>query len=300
MNFPVSSSKETSIHEAEGTQALIDSQALNKAVAYLSSRITRRPQIALVLGSGLGDFADQLIDPIEFPASSIPFYPTSTVEGHEGKLVFGAIKSNVRESLPLLVFKGRIHFYESGNLDSTTYPVRIAHALGARVLLATNAAGGINASFSEGDLMLVEDFINFSFLNPQFGVQSESSSHFPTTSGRCIDKQLSDVILKAGDELGINLQRGNYCYLRGPSYETKAEIEMLRRIGADAVGMSTVPEIITASNLKMRVAAISLISNLAAGLSDARLSHKEVAETAFRVKQVFSSLLTETILRISN
>jgi purine-nucleoside phosphorylase len=279
---------------------VIDSQVLDKAVAYLSSRITRRPEIALVLGSGLGDFASELVDSTDFPASSIPSYPTSTVEGHEGRLVFGTIKSDGRESLPILVFKGRVHFYETGDLDSTVYPVRIAHSLGAKVLLATNAAGGINSSFAEGDLMLVEDFVNFSFLNPQFQVQSNTSSHFPTTSGRCLDQRLSNIILEAGNELGINLQRGNYCYLRGPSYETKAEIEMLRRIGADAVGMSTVPEIITASSLNMRVAAISLISNLAAGLSEERLSHKEVAETASRVKETFSALLTETILKISN
>ena len=253
-----------------------------------------------MLGSGLGDFASQLANPIEVPASTIPFYPTSTVEGHQGRLVFGTLKSDGRESLPLLVFKGRVHFYESGDLDSTTYPVRIAHSLGARVLLATNAAGGINPSFSEGDLMLIEDFIDFSFLNPQFQVQSHTTTRFHTTSGRCLDTGLSKIIMDSGNGLGINLQRGSYCYLRGPSYETKAEIEMLRRIGADAVGMSTVPEIITAASLSMRVAAISLISNLAAGLSDERLSHKEVAETASRVKQVFSALLTETILGISN
>ena len=281
-------------------QVLTDNHVLETAVGYLSSRITRRPEIALVLGSGLGDFASQLVDPIEVPASAIPSYPTSTVEGHEGSLIFGTLKANGRESLPLLVFKGRVHFYESGDLDTTTYPIRIAHSLGSRVLLATNAAGGINPEFSEGDLMLIEDFINFSFLNPQWQVQSDSANRFKTRPDGTIDKQLSALILESGSELGINLRRGRYCYLRGPSYETKAEIEMLRRIGADAVGMSTVPEIIVAAELGMRVGAISFISNLAAGLSDERLSHKEVAQTASRVKQVFSALLTETILRIKN
>jgi len=279
---------------------LIEGYVLNQAVAYLSARITQRPEVALVLGSGLGDFADQLVDPVEVPATTIPSYPTSTVEGHEGRLVFGRLRSAGRESLPLLVFKGRVHFYETGDLDSTTFPVRIAHSLGARVLLATNAAGGINPTFSEGDLMLIEDFINLSFLNPQWQVQSKEATHFQTSSGSYLDKNLSSLILDSGNELGINLQRGNYCYLRGPSYETKAEIEMLRRLGADAVGMSTVPEIIMAAKLGMRVAAVSLISNLAAGLSDGRLSHSEVAETASRVKQIFSALVTETILRIKN
>ena len=300
MSSPASSRQELRIHEVEGTQVLSDSNLLDKAVAYLSSRITRRPEVALVLGSGLGDFASQLADPIEVPASEIPSYPTSTIEGHQGSLVFGTVKSAGRESLSLLVFKGRVHFYESGDLESTTYPVRIAHSLGARVLLATNAAGGINSSFSEGDLMLIEDFINFSFLNPQWQAQSDTTTHFQTTHGSYLDKQLSNLIVDSGNELGINLQRGNYCFLQGPSYETKAEIEMLRRIGADAVGMSTVPEVITAAKLGMRVAAISLISNLATGLSEERLSHKDVAQTASRVKDVFSALLTETILRIKN
>jgi purine-nucleoside phosphorylase len=279
---------------------LNDSQVLDKAVAYLSSRITRRPEVALVLGSGLGDFASQLANPVEVPASAIPFYPTSAVEGHEGKLIFGTLKSKERESLPLLVFKGRVHFYESGDLHSTTHPIRIARALGVKVLLVTNAAGGINPSFSAGELMLVEDFINFSFLNPQWQVQSGTTTHSQASYGGYLDKDLSDLIDDSGKQLGINLQRGCYCYLRGPSYETKAEIEMLRRIGADAVGMSSVPEIITATKLGMSVAAISLISNLAAGLSHEPLSHKEVAQTASRVKQVFGALLTETILRIQN
>jgi purine-nucleoside phosphorylase len=281
-------------------QVLTDNHVLEEAVAYISSHITRRPEIALVLGSGLGDFAGQLVDPIEVPASAIPSYPTSTVEGHQGSLIFGILKCDGRESLPLLVFKGRVHFYESGDLDTTTYSIRMAHALGSRFLLATNAAGGINPAFLEGDLMLIEDYINFSFLNPQWQVQSGTASHFSSMPEGYIDKHLSTLILESGSKLGINLRRGSYCYLRGPSYETKAEIEMLRRIGADAVGMSTVPEIIVAAGLGMRVGAISLISNLAAGLGEERLSHKEVAQTASRVKQVVSALLTETILRIQN
>lgn len=279
---------------------MTDSLLLSNAVSFLSSRITRRPEIALVLGSGLGDYADQLADPIEVSANTIPSYPTSTVEGHEGRLLFGTLKSDGRESLPLLVFQGRVHFYESGDLDSTTYPIRIAHSLGAKVLLATNAAGGINPAFAEGDLMLIEDFVNFSFLNPQWQAQLDSVSHSTTRSDGYLDKQLSTLILDSADRCQINLRRGNYCYLRGPSYETKAEIEMLRRIGVDAVGMSTVPEIVTGAGLGMRVAAVSLISNLATGLGEERLSHKDVAQTASRVKQTFSALLSETILNITN
>lgn len=279
---------------------MVDSQALDNSVSYLASRITRRPEVALVLGSGLGDFASHLVDPIEIPASAIPSYPDSTVEGHEGRLVFGTVESGGRVSLPLLAFKGRVHYYESGDLDLTTFPVRIARALGANILLATNAAGGINRSFSEGDLMVIQDFINMSFLHSKSEVAAETSTTRRSLPPEYLDRQLYGLIMDVGKSLGIALQQGTYCYLRGPSYETKAEIEMLHRLGADAVGMSTVPEIIAANKLGMRVAAISLISNLAAGLGEERLSHKEVAETASRVKQVFSALLTETILRIKN
>jgi purine-nucleoside phosphorylase len=281
-------------------QVLIDAQALDNAVTYLRSRTSLRPELALVLGSGLGEFASLLVDPIEVPSSAIPSYPTSTVEGHEGKLVFGTLTQNGRTSLPLLVLKGRVHFYESGDVDLTTFPVRIAHALGAKILLVTNAAGGINRSFAEGDLMLIQDFINLSFLLPRLENKEKGSSPYQPRVADYLDKQLSLVVLEAATALGQALQQGTYCYLRGPSYETKAEIEMLHRLGADAVGMSTVPEIMVASSLGMRTAAISLISNLAAGLGDERLSHKEVAETASRVKQVFSALMTETILRIQN
>jgi purine-nucleoside phosphorylase len=287
-------------HAAEGMQVLIEHQTLEKAVSYLSSRITQRPALALVLGSGLGDFANQLTDSTEIPSSTIPSYPSSTVEGHEGSLVFGTLASGGRKSLPILAFKGRIHFYESGDLELTTLPVRIARALGANVLIATNAAGGINRTFAEGDLMVISDFINMAYLRPKILLPKDSISLFRASESPCLDEHLSSLIATAAKSLDIPLKRGTYCYLRGPSYETKAEIEMLHRLGADAVGMSTVPEIVTAAAAGMRVAAISLISNLAAGLGGERLSHKEVAETAARVRQKFSALLTEMILRIEN
>ena len=279
---------------------MIDRQALDKATAYLLSQNIRKPELALVLGSGLGDFADQLNDAVKVKAGDVPFYPSSTVEGHAGILVFGTLKDSGRQSLPIIAFKGRVHFYESGDLDSTLWPVSIAFSLGAKTLLATNAAGGINSAFAEGDLMLIEDFINLSFLHPHAPSQPDSATYFQRRPESFLDATLLKVILDSARDLNINLRRGSYCYLKGPSYETKAEIEMLRRIGADSVGMSTVPEILSAANLGMRIAAISLISNLAAGLSEDRLSHKEVAETAARVKQVFSALLKESILRINN
>ena len=254
----------------------------------------------MVLGSGLGDFANQVVNAIEVNATDLPAYPTSSVQGHEGKLFFGKIRSDGRESLPLLIFKGRVHFYETGDLDTTTFPMQVAKGLGVQYLLATNAAGGINPEFVEGDLMLIEDFINLTFLDPIKHTQSASSSHFYRSSTNHLDRNLSLRITESATDLGINLRRGTYCWLKGPSYETKAEIEMLRRIGADAVGMSTVPELILGSQLGMRVAGISLISNLAAGLAKGRLAHEDVAETGARVKKTFTGLLKETILRIKN
>jgi purine-nucleoside phosphorylase len=277
-----------------------DNLKLDKAVDYITSRITQTPSIAVVLGSGLGDFADEVIDPVEIPASSIPAYPTSSVAGHDGSLIFGKLRSNSRESLPLLVFKGRVHFYESGDLSTTTFPISVAKALGARYLLATNAAGGINPNFSAGDLMLIEDFINFSFTNPHKASESQVSTPFQTKTSSYFDEQLIEHFFEAAQSLNIRLQRGTYCWLKGPSYETKAEIEMLRRLGASAVGMSTVPEIVLAAELGMRVGAVSLISNMAAGLSEGRLTHEEVSETANRVKEVFKALFEETILRIKD
>jgi purine-nucleoside phosphorylase len=279
---------------------LADNLKLDKAVEYITSHVTQGPAIAVVLGSGLGDFADHVVDAIEIPASSIPFYPTSSVAGHDGMLIFGKLKKQTRESLPLLVFKGRVHYYETGDLHSTTFPISVAKALGARYLLATNAAGGINPEFVAGDLMLIDDFINLSFVNPHIHDKSAASIPFHTKTSSCFDKQLIEYIMEAAGALRIRLQRGTYCWLKGPSYETRAEIEMLRRMGAAAVGMSTVPEVVLAAELGMRVGAISLISNMAAGLSEGRLSHEEVAETANRVKEVFKALLEETILRIKD
>jgi purine-nucleoside phosphorylase len=279
---------------------LTDNSRLDKAVGFLTSRITQRPAVAIVLGSGLGDFADHVVNPIEISSGSIPSYPTSSVAGHEGSLIFGKLRNGSRESLPLLIFKGRVHFYETGDLDTTTFPISVAAALGARYLLATNAAGGINPEFSEGDLMLIENYINLTFLNPHHSDQRSVSTPFHTKGSTCLDKHLSQSITDVAALLHIRLRSGTYCWLKGPSYETKAEIEMLHRLGADAVGMSTVPEMILASELGMRVGAISLVSNMAAGLAKGRLSHEEVSETASRVKEVFKALLEETILRIKD
>ena len=284
----------------EETQPLHDSSKLHDAVEFLTSRMPEAPVMAVVLGSGLGSFADQIGNPVVIDSHEVPFYPTSSVPGHDGKLIFGRIRGRGGDSVPLLVFKGRVHYYESGDLRTPVFPIQVAHALGVRSVLVTNAAGGINRKFAAGDLMLITDFINLAFLNPHKPDENNLLNPFHLNAKPNLDQELSGLIIAAARKLNTTLHQGTYCWLKGPSYETKSEIEMLHRLGADAVGMSTVPEIITASELGMRTAGISLISNLAAGLSSEPLSHAEVSETASRVKQTFIALLNEAILNVKN
>lgn len=276
---------------------------LNKALAFIRQETTLRPAVALVLGSGLGDFADELSDPVTIPTATIPSYPVSTVQGHAGKLVFGHLKDHGRQSKPLLVFQGRVHFYETHDIGRTLLPAYIASGLGAQVFLVTNAAGGINRLFSAGDLMLIEDYLNvfLRFSSPRIDDSPTTAIHPLEVTARprnSFDPVLSDHILNAAADLKIPLQKGTYCWLSGPSYETPAEIEMLRRLGADAVGMSTVPEIVAAHRLGMNVAGISLVSNMAAGMTGEKLSHEEVNQTAGRVKERFTKLMREVIWRL--
>jgi purine-nucleoside phosphorylase len=284
----------------EETYPLHDSSRLHDAVDFLASRIREKPVLAVVLGSGLGNFADQINEPIVIDSHDVPSYPTSSVPGHDGKLVFGRIHGRSGHSVALMVFKGRVHYYESGNLRTPVFPIQVAHALGAEALLVTNAAGGINRKYAVGDLMLITDFINLAFLNSHKSDEADFVSPFRVNTRPYLDQELSGLIVAAARKLSTPLHEGTYCWLKGPSYETKAEIEMLHRLGADAVGMSTVPEIITAAELGLRTAGISLISNLAAGLSSEPLSHAEVSETASRVKQTFIALLNEVILSVKN
>lgn len=253
-----------------------------------------RPRIALVLGSGLGSFAEKVSVQLALNSSEIPGYPVGSVQGHAGKIIFGVVEDADRTSLPLLLFQGRVHFYESGEIEQVVFPIELAKKLGARTLIVTNAAGGINTNFRSGQLMLIRDCLNFARKYP----------HIPparATAGKArrgSDDRLQDLIRDSARDLGIMLQEGIYCWLDGPSYETAAEIKMLRILGVDAVGMSTVPEIAKARNLGMIVAGISLISNMATGLSPVPLSHEEVTETADKAQSSFTALMKEVILRI--
>ena len=272
---------------------------LAEAIRFIRSQTSITPRTALILGSGLGDFADRIHNDCTIPTENIPGYPATTVQGHAGKLVFGTVYKNGSRSKPLLVFKGRIHFYESGSLSQALFPVEIAHRLGCKILVVTNAAGGVNRQFQAGDLMLIRDFINMTNLYPTlFGITSRSpSARLPSESRNYFDSKLQDIVRTAAKKARVALREGVYCWLKGPSYETAAEIRMFSAIGADAVGMSTVPEIIVAKELGMRVVAISLISNLATGISSGKLSHAEVTETADRVRERFTDLMQEIVSR---
>ena len=260
---------------------------VDKSVEYIRSQVSIRPKVAIVLGSGLGDFAESLIGKTIIETSSIPHYPRSTVEGHKGKLIFGKLNH-----LSVLAFQGRVHFYESGDLETILYPIRVAHAFNIKTLIVTNAAGGFNPNFKPGDLMMITDQINLTFENPLVGLKQSAISH------NLYDKSIQQLIIVAAHEQNIPVKEGIYCGIKGPSYETAAEVEMIRRIGADAVGMSTVNEVSLARAFGMRVGGISCITNLSTGILDQKLSHREVTEIANMVKDPFSKLLQGIIHNI--
>lgn len=251
-----------------------------------------RPAIGLILGSGLGEFADELNQSVSIPSADIPFYPRSTVQGHAGRIVLGTIRQNDQESLPIVVFQGRVHFYETGDLEPVLFPVRLAIHLGISSLIVTNAAGAVNRAFSPGDLMLIRSTLNLSFHSLPGGEKA-------TYPSPVLDPGIAEFFRQNAKLLGIQLKEGTYCWLKGPSYETAAEIEMLARTRVDAVGMSTVPELTVAAQSGIRTAGLSLLSNMGTGIGLEKLSHQDVTETASRVKQHLSNLLRSTIMSMS-
>lgn len=260
---------------------------VKESVEFIRAESPLRPKIALILGSGLGDFAELLTDKIVIPTNAIPHYPQSTVEGHKGNLVFGKL-----QHITLLAFQGRVHFYETGNTETILYPIRIAHGLHIKKMIITNAAGGVNTSFRPGDLMLIEDQINLTFEN------SVDKKSF-ILKHDLYDPEIRRIIEQAAQEKNIPIKKGVYCGIKGPSYETAAEIAMLRNFGVDAIGMSTVNEVSLASALGLKIGGISCITNLSTGILDQKLSHEEVTEIANKVKRPFSSLLQEIIHMLS-
>lgn len=273
---------------------------LHASLSYIRSKISSHPKIALVLGSGLGDFCSLVKNPIIIPTKEIPNFPISTVQGHAGRLIFGKIEFGGLESPELLIFQGRIHFYECNDLNKVIYPVQIAHALGCEIFFATNAAGGINRQFDEGTLMFIKDYINVTSESPLVAAADNTISSSDAARPRKdpFDTELLNKVKSISLAQKIKTKEGVYCWTKGPSYESSAEIRMMDLIGADAVGMSTVPEVIVANHLGMRVLGISCITNMGTGISPNKLSHAEVTETANRVKNDFTKLVSAILVQI--
>jgi purine-nucleoside phosphorylase len=266
-------------------------ERLDEAAEVVRRRTPLRPSIGVVLGSGLGAFADALDDAVAVPFGDIPHFPASTVVGHGGALVVGRSRG-----VPVAVMKGRVHFYEGYSLEQVAFPVRVLGRLGVGTLVITNAAGAINPSFAAGDLMVIEDHLNL-LGNPLLGPNDETlGPRFPDMS-EAYDRALRDVAEAACRGAEVRCHRGIYVSIPGPSYETPAEIRMFRTLGADAVGMSTVPEVIAARHMGMRVVGLSCLTNMAAGVTDRKLDHREVLETGERVKgallEVLARIVTE-------
>ena len=260
---------------------------------FISQKIDTDGAIGLILGSGLGELADEIENPQVINYSDIPNFPTTTVPGHAGELVFGFING-----VKVICMKGRFHFYEGHDMKTVAMPVRIMKMLGVKALILTNAAGGVNRTFEPGTLMLITDFINFMGDNPLRGENDdEFGPRFPDMT-KALDPALIDIAEEAAEELNIDLKTGTYMAFRGPNYETPAEIRFAEIIGADAVGMSTVPEILTARHCDLPVMGISCITNLAAGITGEVLSHDEITEVANKVKGQFKELIKNIISKI--
>lgn len=260
---------------------------IQKCVATVKSKAPGfTPKLGIILGSGLGGFADSLERAVVIPYAELPDFPQSSVLGHAGRLVLGYLGS-----VPVVAMQGRVHFYEGYAPWQVGFPARVLCALGIKALTVTNAAGGINLKFAAGDLMAMTDHLNLSGYNALVGPNDETlGPRFPDMS-HAYDPKLLEVLRAAAKAEKVALQEGVYVCLSGPTYETPAEIRMLRTLGGDAVGMSTVPEVMVAAHMGVKVAGISCITNLAAGISPHKLSHDEVSETANRVKDVFTRLL---------
>lgn len=268
-------------------------EKIEKAASFLKGKYDQTPQIGLILGSGLGVLADEIENPVKIPYNEIPDFPVSTVEGHAGQLVFGMLNG-----IHVVAMQGRFHYYEGYSFEKVTFPVRVMKELGIEQLIVTNAAGGVNESFSPGDLMLISDHINNMGSNPLIGPNdSRLGVRFPDMS-EAYSSELRQLAKGIAAKLGLNIQEGVYVGNTGPTYETPAEIRMLRHLGGDAVGMSTVPEVIVARHAGMKVLGISCISNMAAGILDQPLNHEEVIETTEKVKADFLSYVKALVQKL--
>jgi len=264
------------------------------AARVIRSRISVEPRIALVLGSGLGGFADDFEEAVGIPYEDIPGFVRSTAQGHAGRLVVGKI-----DSVPVVAMQGRVHYYEGYSLEEVTFAVRTFGLLGVKTLVLTNAAGGINVQLTQGALMVISDHLNLMGVNPLRGPNDERfGPRFPDMSA-VYSHELQALVVDEAKAIGVEVRRGIYGALSGPSYETPSEIHLLRNLGADAVGMSTVPEAIVARHMGLEVLGISCITNMAAGISDEPINHEEVMATGDRVRETFAELLRRVIAAIN-
>ena len=269
-------------------------EKINHCLEQIRSKTDFEPLMAVVLGSGLGGYASKMEVVCEIPYSEIDGFPVSTVQGHDGRFLFGYV-----EGVPIVAMKGRVHFYEGYAIDDVVLPIRTMGLLGAKYILLTNAAGGIDLDFEPGDLMLIEDHISSFIRSPLIGENIEELGvRFPDMS-RVYDLKLCDCIRRAASSEGIGIKEGTYLQTSGPQFETPTEIKMFRTLGASAVGMSTVVEAIVAHHMGMRVCGISCISNMAAGILDQPLTHSEVQITADKVAHKFERLVSGLIKEVS-
>ncbi|MBF4693670.1 purine-nucleoside phosphorylase [Fusibacter ferrireducens] len=263
---------------------------INEAQHYIESKLSEKPKIGLVLGSGLGILADAIESPVYIQYDEIPHFPISTVQGHAGRFVVGNLCGKT-----VIAMQGRFHYYEGYSMQAITFPVRVMKAIGVEHLILTNAAGGVNKSFKAGDLMLITDHINLTGASPLIGKnEDELGPRFPDASN-IYDKTFNKRVLEEASRLGIDLKEGVYFYNTGPAYETPAEVKLAGILGGDAVGMSTAPEALVAAHASLKVTGISCITNMAAGIQVTALNHKEVVETANLVKKTFIELVKKIV-----
>ncbi|HIS89486.1 TPA: purine-nucleoside phosphorylase [Candidatus Avigastranaerophilus faecigallinarum] len=266
---------------------------MESTINYIKEKIQGfQPEIGIILGSGLGDFADEF-ESIIIPYNDIPGFEKSNVQGHKGQLVFAQINGK-----KVVMMQGRYHFYEGYSMQTVTFPVKVMKKLGVKTLIITNAAGAVTPEFTPGDLMLITDHINFMGTNPLIGKNDETlGTRFPDMS-EVYSKELIQTAEAIAKKLNINYQKGVYAATTGPSYETPSEVKMFRMLGANAVGMSTAPEAIVANYCGLKILGISCLTNYAAGVSETPLNHQEVIDTANRVKESFKNLLSEILKSI--
>ncbi|MFT8316055.1 MAG: purine-nucleoside phosphorylase [Clostridium sp.] len=271
----------------------MDKNTIIQSVDYIKNIIDIVPKIGIILGSGLGELADALEKKIVIKYSDVPNMPVSTVKGHAGQFVIGELSGK-----NVIMMQGRFHYYEGNSMENLSLPVYVMKHLGVENLIVTNAAGGVNTDFNPGDLMLIKDHINFAFNNPLIGRNDETiGTRFPDMSC-AYNKELISIAKGISNKYNLDVKKGIYLMMTGPCYETPAEIRMTRILGGDAVGMSTVPEVIAANHCNLKVLGISCITNMAAGILDKPLNHTEVVETSNKVKDKFKNFIINIVKEI--